>query len=73
MEECIKGKRLFVFKYLDFSFGLSSGERAFLNIFSSINAVQYLKFINPNLIDNIYDDVLLFLDEHVELISDGIS
>lgn len=59
----ITSKRSFILKYIFFTFKMSGGERAFLNIFAYINSLQYLKYLSKRNTGNLYDNVLLLLDE----------
>ena len=60
----IEDKDSFILKNLEFKFDLSAGERSFLNIFSYINAMVYLKsFYQENMEESTNQYVLFLLDE----------
>ena len=59
----IISKHSFILKYAYLAFKLSGGERSFLNIFACVNSLRYLKNLSLCNNENVYDNILLLLDE----------
>lgn len=53
----------FVFKYFWLSYGCSAGERAYLNIFSYLNAILNYRLFSDSAVYGFNKNILLFLDE----------
>lgn len=60
LEEELRSGSSFLLKYIWVSVNCSSGERAFLNIFASLNFIPYLKYFSGG---DRKGDIVLFLDE----------
>lgn len=61
--EEFKSNNSYILKYIWVSLGCSAGERAFLNLFSWVNSIPYIKHFSNCNIEGVNRNILLFIDE----------